>query len=59
MLVSFKSCIRHPGSVSRLVVSCSNSATKTKELEKLKKMLKCETPIHVSRWEIAAVLSLA
>jgi len=29
--------------VSRLVVSCSNSATKTKELEKLKKMLKCET----------------
>ena len=33
----------HPGSVSRLVVSCSNSATKTKELEKLKKMLKCDT----------------
>jgi hypothetical protein len=37
----------HSGSVSRLVVACGKSVTQTRELEKLKKMLKCDTdPIH-------------
>jgi hypothetical protein len=37
----------HSGSVSRLVVACGKSVTQTRELEKLKKMLKCDTdPIY-------------
>ncbi|MBN8461079.1 MAG: hypothetical protein J0M04_24900 [Verrucomicrobia bacterium] len=33
------------GSVSRLVVVCGKSVTQTGELEKLKKMLKCDTDL--------------
>jgi len=33
----------HPGSVSRLVAACGRSVTQTKELNQLKKLLKCDT----------------